>query len=117
MGSRRAKSHVDLDFPAWSALWVLQARGHRLGIADHVPPHPAETTRNPLRSPGLINLSLAVDSIVLFHAPRTHRVDAVRGQPHLVMFPASFDFSERPTRHTVEARISAALQGLGPDRD
>jgi hypothetical protein len=25
LASPRAKPHVDLDFPAWSALWVLQA--------------------------------------------------------------------------------------------
>jgi hypothetical protein len=111
MGSRRAKSHVDLDFPAWSALWVLQARGHRLGIADHVPPHPAETTRRPLGSPGLINLPLAVDSIVLFNAHRTHWMDAVPGQPRPMMFAASFDFPERPDRQHVEARIRAAVAG------
>lgn len=106
-----AKPHVDLDFPAWSALWVLRARGHHLGIADHVPINPADTTRRPLRSPGLTNLPLAVGSIVLFNARRTHWMDAVPGRPRPVMFAASFDFSERPDRQTVEARIRTALAG------
>ena len=72
LASPRARPHVDASYPAWSALWVLQACGHRLGIADHVPTYPNATTRRPLRSPGLISLPLAVDSIVLFNAHRTH---------------------------------------------
>ena len=111
LASPRAKPHVDLDFPAWSALWVLQAQGHRLGIADHVPTHPAETTRRPLRAPGLLSLPLAVDSIVLFHAHHTHWMDAVPGRPRPVLFAASFDFPERPDRQTVEARSRAAVAG------
>jgi hypothetical protein len=90
---------------------VLQACGHRLGIADHVPTHPAETTRRPLRSPGLLSLPLAVDSIVLFNARRTHWMDAVPGLPRPVLFAASFDFSERPDRQAVEARIRSAVAG------
>ncbi|HUB47969.1 MAG TPA: hypothetical protein VMB73_23570, partial [Acetobacteraceae bacterium] len=111
LASPRAKPHVDLDYPAWSALWVLQARGHRLGIADHVPIHPTETTRRPLRSPGVSNVPLAVDSIVLFNAHRTHWMDAVPGRARPVMFAASFDFSERPDRQTVEERIRSVVAG------
>jgi hypothetical protein len=111
LASPRARPHIDPSYPTWSALWVLQARGHRLGIADHVQVNPAETTRHPLRSPGLTSLPLAVDSILLFNAHRTHWVDAVPGQPRPVLFAASFDFSERPDRQTVEARILAAVVG------
>ncbi len=112
LASPRAKPHVDADYPEWSALWVLQACGHHLGIADDVPTYPTETTRRPLRSPGLICVPLQVDSIVLFNAHRTHWMDTVPGRrPHPVMFAASFDFSERPDRQTVEARIRTALAG------
>jgi hypothetical protein len=111
LASPRARPHVDPSYPTWSALWVLQARGHRLGIADHVPANPAETTRRPLRSSGLTSLPLVVDSVVLFNAHRTHWMDAVPGQPRPVLFAASFDFSERPDRQTVEARILAAVVG------
>ena len=38
LASPRARPHVDRSYPTWSALWVLQSRGHRLGIADHVRP-------------------------------------------------------------------------------
>jgi hypothetical protein len=108
LASPRARPHVDRSYPTWSALWVLQSRGHRLGIADHVPASPVETTRRPLRSPGLASLPLAVDSILLFNAHRTHWMDAVPGRPWPVLFAASFDFSERPDRQAVEARIRAA---------
>jgi hypothetical protein len=109
LASPRAKPHVDADFPEWSALWVLQAYGHHLGIADHVPTYPNETTRRPLRSPGLISVPLQVDSVVLFNAHRTHWMDSVTGRPRPLMFAASFDFSERPNRQAVEARIRAAV--------
>ena len=111
VASPRAKPHVDTDFPEWSALWVLQSDGHRLSTADHVPRYPSETTRRPLRSPGLITVPLDVDSIVLFNAHRTHWMDAVPGRPRPVMFAASFDFPERPDRQTAEARIRAAIAG------
>jgi len=111
LASPRARPHVDPSYPPWSALWLLQACGHRLGIADHVPIHPAETTRRPLRAPGLLSLPLAVDSIVLFNAHRTHWMDAVPGRPRPVLFAASFDFPERPDRQTVEARSRAAVAG------
>jgi hypothetical protein len=115
LASPRARPHVDPSYPEWSALWVLQARGHHLGIANHVPARPAETTRRPLRSPGLLSRLLAVDSIVLFNAHRTHWMDAVPGRPRSVMFAASFDFSERSSREAVEARIRAAIADLAPD--
>src|ERR1700721_435597 len=31
LASPRARPHVDPSYPTWSALWVLQACGHRLG--------------------------------------------------------------------------------------
>jgi hypothetical protein len=114
LASPRARPHVDTSYPAWSALWVLQACGHRLGIADHVPTYPNATTRRPLRSAGLTSLPLAIDSIVLFNAHRTHWMDAVPGRPRPVMFAASVDFPDRPDRQTVEERIRAALCGLRP---
>lgn len=114
LASPRARPHVDPSYPTWSALWVLQAHGHRLGIADHVPANPAEITRRPLRSPGLTSLPLAVDSILLFNAHRTHWMDAVPGRPRPVMFAATFDFSERPDRQTVEARIRSAISDPAP---
>jgi hypothetical protein len=77
LASPRAKPHVDADFPEWSALWVLQSDGHHLGIADHVPTYPNETTRRPLRLPGLISVPLLVDNIVLFNGHRTHWMDSV----------------------------------------
>jgi hypothetical protein len=111
LASPRARPHVDPTYPTWSALWVLEAHGHRLGIADHVPTNSAEITRRPLRSPGLASLPLTLDSIVLFNVHRTHWMDAVPGQLRPVLFAASFDFSERPDRQTVEARIRAAVAG------
>jgi hypothetical protein len=116
IASPRAKPHVDADFPEWSALWVLQAHGHRLSTADHVPIYSGETTRRPLRSPGLVSVPLDVDSIVLFNAHRTHWMDAVPGRPRPVLFAASFDFPERPSHQAVEDRIRSELIGLGPDR-
>ena len=112
LASPRARPHVDPSYPTWSALWVLQSRGHRLGIADHIPAKPAEATRRPLRSPGRANLPLAVDSILLFNAHRTHWMDAVPGRPWPVLFAASFDFPERPSRQIVEERIRSAVCGL-----
>jgi len=110
--SPRAQPHVDADFPEWSALWVLQSCGHHLGIADHVPTYPHETTRRPLRSPGLISVPLLVDNVVLFNAHRTHWMDSVTGRPRPLMFAATFDFPERPDRQAVEGRIRAAIAGI-----
>ena len=47
LASPRAKPHVDADLPEWSALWVLQAYGHHLGIADHVPTFPQRDHATP----------------------------------------------------------------------
>jgi hypothetical protein len=115
VASPRANPHVDSDFPEWSALWVLQSCGHQLGIADHRPANPSNTTRRPLRSPGLAFVPLLVDGIVLFNAHRTHWMDAVPSRPRPVMFAASFDFATRPSREHVEERIRMVIQPLlGP---
>jgi hypothetical protein len=106
LASPRARPHVDPSYPTWSVLRVHQARGHRLGIADHVPANPAKTTHRPLRSSGLISIPLAVDSILLFNAHRTHWMDAVPVWTHPVMFAASFDSGTSPPDKSSRSRFA-----------
>jgi hypothetical protein len=107
--SRIAKPHVDDDFPEWSALWVLQASGQVMGIADHRPSNPPMAGRRPLKSPMFAVVPLRVGQLVVFNLHRTHWMDRARDRS--LMVAASFDFQTRPSRSDVEKRIRAVLRG------
>lgn len=113
--SPRALPHTDASYPEWSALWVLQALGHRLGIADHRPTEPVLPTRRPRKARNAT--SVHPRAIVLFNAHRTHWIDAVPGRPSSVLFAASFDFQNTwPSCCLVERRIRSAIVSLWLDR-
>jgi hypothetical protein len=105
--SRIARPHVDDDFSEWSALWVLRAGGHVMGITDRRPSNPPMAGRRPLKSPKPTYVPLRVGKFVFFNAYRTHWMYKASNQS--VMVAASFGFAFRPTRSDVEERIRSAI--------
>lgn len=98
--------HVDDWHPEWSALWVMQASGHGLGMADHRPKRRGGVVRRrPLRSRSVIQP--VAGQIVLLNLHRTHWLD--RAQDGSLFIVAVFDFDTRPERAEVEEYIRHAV--------
>lgn len=106
LGAYSAKPHNDPDFEPWTILWILQASGHELFVADHTPTGYGETTRIPRKRPTTSTL-LEVGQMVLFLGHKTHWMPP--SPDGSCMIAGTFEFRQRPTHDEAEATVAAAI--------
>lgn len=110
IAARSVRPHVDLEFPAWSALVTLfHGEGHALCAADHAPRDGGDLGRVPRTKP-IASVPLAPGLITLFNGHRLHWLP--KGTDRTRFLCASFSFDARPTRAAVRERILADLTGF-----
>ncbi len=105
-----ANSHVDLMHPAWTAILVVQAAGHHLGIVDFRPNKPCECDDYPSDAPRALAV-LESGQIVIMSDHHTHWMTAAEDGSRFIGI--HLEYEERPEPADAVRRFERILEAHG----
>lgn len=105
-----ASAHVDLMHPRWTAILVVQARGHRLGVLDYRPARSVDANDHPPDTPRH-EVALAPGQLILLDDHHTHWLRAAPDNSRFI--GVNIDLDARADRAAIAARFRALLAAHG----
>lgn len=105
-----ANEHVDLSHPEWTAILVVQASSHKLGLADYRPAKSVECCDYG-DDRARAEIPLRAGQVMVLNDHHTHWLTPAADGSRFIGIALEYDL--RPSRESVEAALRAILAAHG----